>query len=79
MECTVEVRNQKKEINNGIFFTAENLQTIVQKYAKKEGVDSESSAKHTSIHRPLQSVKEEDNEDDDAKSDQLHHKRAKLV
>ncbi len=83
MECSVEVRNQKKEMNTGIFFNTDNLQTIVRKYTKKGGedIDSESSPKHsTSIHRrPLQSVKEEDNEDDDAKSDHLHHKRAKLI
>ena len=80
MNSSIEVRDPKKDNDCGIFFSAKDLRFVVAEYAKTEDDNSDStSANNSHIHRkPLQSVKEEDNEDEDAKSDQIHHKRAKL-
>ena len=78
MDCTIEGSPPAAAANSndGIFFYKDQLVEIVR--AEVEVRASSSTGKHAMCRKPLQSVKEEDDEDDDIKSDHLYHKRLKL-
>ncbi len=83
MKCSIDTSTISKNIFAGnIFFNRDNLLDIVHQHTQppNESKEEESndSEGHSMQRRPLQSVKEEDNEDDDSKSNQVHHKRLKV-
>jgi hypothetical protein len=83
LHCQVEATDNNSH-RTGIVFTDFQLCDIVKSHAMHakhvsiSGECTDIQEDHSQLHgKPLQSVKEEDNEDDDAKSDQ-NHKRLKL-
>ncbi len=83
MKCSIDSSTiSKGTFACKIFFNRDNLLDIVRQYTQPPNeineVESNDSEGHSMQRRPLQSVKEEDNEDDDSKSNQVHHKRLKV-
>eukprot|EP01083_Nonionella_stella_P197583 726311_1 len=80
MKCSIDSTSNLKSPLKSLFLSEDSLVEITRQYMNpRQGDNQETCSEGHSINRkPLQSVKEEDNEDDNSKSTHVHHKRLKV-